>query len=165
MITTKQLKALAGLQKLIKQPLTIDLFQSGHIYITSPHFSVRIKTSAHIPLDTAIPLDNVQKLGELLSIEPSTEGNITINDRYRTAHVEPRYKERIYPRLFDPGRTDLTADYDAEILHVISKLSKEYRGTKYFHIQQNGEHPGVIDLTDDVRIIVAPVRIPPAAKG
>ena len=160
MITTKQLKALSGLQKLIKQPLTVDLFQSGHIYITAHHFSVRIKTSAHIPIDAAIPLSEVQIVDELLSIEPSTEGNITINDRYRTAHVEPRYKECNYPRLFDQKQMNIPSNYDAEILHVISKISKEYRGTKYFHIQQNGENPGVIDLTDDVRIIVAPVRVP-----
>ena len=164
MITKPQLKALAGLQKLVKQLLTIDLFQSGHIYITSLHFSVRIKTEAHIPIDTSIPLDVVQKLGELLSIDV-VEGSIMINGVYRTPHVEPRYKERDYPRLFDPGRTDLTADYDAEILYVISKIAKVYRGNKYFHIQQNGEHPGVIDLTNEVRIIVAPVRVPPAAKG
>lgn len=150
---------------MVKQPLTVDLFQSGHIYITSPHFSVRIKTEAHIPMDTAIPLAEVQILGELLSIEPWETKGVLINGVYRTAYIEPRYKERNYPRLFDPGRTDLTADYDAEILYVISKIAKVYRGDKYFHIQQNGEHPGVIDLTDDMRIIVAPVRIPPAAKG
>ena len=124
MITPKQLKALAGLQKLIKQPLTIDLFQSGHIYITTPHFSVRIKTSAVIPIDAAIPLAEVQKLGELLSIEPSTEGNIIINGIYKTPHIEPRYKEQNYPRLFDQKHTNHAADYDAEILHVISKISK-----------------------------------------
>ena len=92
MITPKQLKALAGLQKLIKTPLTIDLFQSGHIYITSTHFSVRINTAATIPVNAALPLDTVQKLGELLSIEPSTEGNIIINGIYKTPHIEPRYK-------------------------------------------------------------------------
>ena len=164
MITTKQLKALAGLQKLVKRPLTIDLFQSGHIYITTPQYSVRIKTSAHIPVDTAIPLTEVQKLGELLSIEPSTEGNIIINGVYKTPHIEPRYKEYNYPRIFDQERLDIPSNYDAEIPYVISKIAKVYCESKYFHIQQNGEHPGVIDLTDEVRIIVAPVRVPEVAK-
>lgn len=170
MINTKQLKALLGLQKLQKGELTMECLTSGYIYVATGHYAVRIRTAMDIPLDAGIPLDRLDPRVDLISMTLKTQQSeseqpqLLIADTYFVQVKPLRYTKDALERIFRIKERDEPADYDADILYAISKIAKAYTNSHYFHIQQNGAEPGVIDITDDVQVIIAPVRIPKVDK-
>ena len=157
MLTKTQLSALAGF-KITKQDLILTLYKEGWICLYTSHIAIRIKAHIEIPMDCQIPLVEIQRLDELLSIE-LLNGEILLNNALQVPFQEPRYKIASMRVFNDNKLAEKCSDYDSDLLQLIGKISKAFVNTKFYHIQQYGFDAGIVDINSDVRVVIMPVKI------
>jgi len=111
----------------------------------------------NIPVDCQIPLEEVRPLGELSSLRLEKD-MLIVNEKLTVAYKEPRYRETSM-RVFNVQAREKCSDYDPNLIYLIGKINSAFTASKFFHIKQHGDQAGVVDLTDDVRIVIMPVKL------
>jgi len=157
MLNKPQLLALAEF-KITKQEPILTFYKEGWICLYTGAIAIRIKTNMEIPIDCQIPLVEVRKLNELLSIELLND-KILLNNVLQVPFDEPRYKIASM-RVFNDNESNAQcSDYDPDLLQLIGRISKAFAATKFYHIQQYGFDAGIVDISDDVRVVIMLVKI------
>jgi len=157
MLNKPQLSAIAGF-KITKEEPILTFYKEGWICLYTGAIAIRIKTNMEIPIDCQIPLVEVRKLNELLSIELLND-KILLNNVLQVPFDEPRYKIASM-RVFNDNESNAQcSDYDPDLLQLIGRISKAFAATKFYHIQQYGFDAGIVDISDDVRVVIMLVKI------
>lgn len=156
MLDKQQLTALSGM-KIADNNLFLTFYKSGYICVYTGVIAFRMKCAMDISVDCQIPLGEVKQLGELVSLRLEKD-MLIVNEKLTVAYKEPWYRENSM-RVFDVQAEEKCSDYNPDLIHLIGKISSAFTERKFFHIKQHGDQAGVVDLTDDVRIVIMPVKL------